>query len=133
MLGILIALLLGLSDAYYLPVTVSGPRLATLSGTPLHWSTGQVAALIDTSHATRVSARGGLFYDHPVHPLSAGFECERVRGALCRLRDGNLLFPTYPRYTPDQRRRPPPMDQMAGCGSTSEGRVVVGGVGCMAV
>lgn len=118
-------LLMQSAGAYYLPVTVVGPRLATASGVPLHWSTGQVAALIDTSHATRVSARGILFYDHSVHPLSAGFECERVHGALCRLRDGNLLFPVAPRYTPEGRK-PPPMDRIVGCGATSEGRLVVG-------
>lgn len=113
-----------LAHAFYLPVS-QGPTLRLWDGRDISWQTGQVAALTDTSYATRVSARGVHFYSHEVFPRSKGHPCRRTPLALCRLDDGNLVLPTQARYSTGHAQ-PHPMNRVAkhGC-SASEGRVIV--------
>ena len=114
---------------FYMPLGPSSPHLAQMSGESVHWSTGQIASLMDTSFAIRVSARGLHFYDHDVFPRTPGHACLRVQGALCRLPSGNLVLPTRltPRYSAYRGGQAPPMRAVAevGCGTASSGREVV--------
>ena len=116
--------------AYYLPLSQesNGPFLSLWDGRGLHWSTGQISSLIETSRAIRISLRGVHFYDRDVKPLSKGWPCLRSRSALCVLENGNVVLPTgsQPRFSLGHHQAPP-MRSVAirGCGSQSSGRVVM--------
>ena len=119
-------------SSYYLPLSQEGtePFLRLWDGRPLHWSTGQVASLIETSRAVRISLRGIHFYDRDVNPVSDGWSCRRSRSALCVLETTpNRILPTGfppPRFSVGHHQ-PMPMGPVAarGCGSESSGRVIV--------
>jgi hypothetical protein len=136
------------THAFYIPIvagidsdnpTASGYRLYLWDGRPVRWDTGEVAALLETSSAVRISHRGIHFYDHDVFPLSTGYACPRADHSLCVLaHDGNRLFPmrSPPTYNPSPAADiQPPMRHASaiGCDSSGEegrwdpdgGRVVV--------
>jgi hypothetical protein len=104
--------------AYYVAIDDDQfPAITMWNGQLVDWSTGVVAALLDTSTAVRISARGLHFYDHEIYPLSDPIPCRRTPDALCVMPSGNLVFPenTPPRYSFGATQ----------CGASSAGRVIV--------
>jgi len=105
-------------SCYYIALDQSSaPFLRTWDGRVVDWSTGPVAALVDTSLALRVSSRGMHFYQHDVSVRGRGRRCKRHASALCETEGGSLVFPesSPPRYAFGASH----------CGTDSAGRVVV--------
>lgn len=104
--------------AYYIAIDEDKfPALTTFDGRTVDWSTGAIAALLDTSVAVRISARGLHFYDHPVDPQSAPIPCRRAPNCLCLMGPSSMAFPenSPPRYSYGSPQ----------CGSSSGSREVV--------
>ena len=106
------------ASSYYVALDqASAPFLKTWDGVAVDWSTGPVAALVDTSFAVRVNSRGMHFYQHDVNPRGAGARCKRHADALCETEGGSLVFP--------ERAAPRYAFGASHCGTNSVGRVVV--------
>ena len=113
-----ILLLASQSYAYYVAIDDDQfPALTMSNGKPVDWSTGVIAALLDTSTAVRISARGLHFYDHEIYPLSDPLPCRRAPDCLCVISPDHLAFPEVdpPRYSFGATQ----------CGSSSASRVIV--------
>jgi hypothetical protein len=118
-------------DAFFAPLAQDqmGPYLRLWDGRAVNWNTGEIAALIETSSAVRISYRGIHFYDHEVFPKSTGYACRRTPFALCELaHDGNAVLPSaplIPRYsTGADQAEPVRFAAMEGCGEASVDRMV---------
>ena len=104
--------------AYYMAINDEKyPALTMWDGRTVDWSSGVVAALVDTSKAVRISSRGLHFYDHDVDPQSTPIPCRRAPDCLCVM-GASKAFPetSPPRYSHGSPQ----------CGSSSSSRVVVG-------
>lgn len=87
-------LLLSCAHAYYVPIVPEQePFIVLQNGEPVDWSQGLVGALLDTSRAVRVNARGIHFYDVDVSGNGQGYECQRSAEALCEFRNRSLVLP----------------------------------------
>ena len=108
-----------------------GATLRLWDGRPVRWDTGEVAALIETSSAARVSYRGIHLFDHPIGLAAAdGHPCPRCLDALCVLADGRRVLPhRLPRFSSGDEAKTAPMRVAAldgGCGlEDMGGRVLV--------
>jgi hypothetical protein len=104
---------------YYIAIDEGkSPALTMWDGKRVDWSSGAVAALVDTSVAVRVSSRGLHFYDHDVDPLSSPIPCRRAPDCLCYTGDNSSrVFPENdpPRYAYGASQ----------CGTSSAYRVIV--------
>lgn len=86
--------------AYYVPIMPEQePFLVLQAGDTADWSQGLVGALLDTSRAVRINARGIHFYDVEVSGNGDGYNCIRSPMALCELNNQSLVLPfsTLPR------------------------------------
>jgi len=104
--------------SYYIAIdNTHFPALTTWDGRRVDWSTGVAAALLDTSKAVRISARGMHFYDHDIYPMSDPIPCRRSPDCLCVMPSSSMAFPEYtaPRYAFGSSQ----------CGSSSASRVII--------
>ena len=118
MQSVILALLAWQCHAYYVAIDDDQlPALTMWDGRPIRWSTGVIAALLDTSKAVRISARGLHFYDHEIYPRSDPIPCRRAPDCLCIMAPANKAFPesSPPRYSFGATQ----------CGSSSASRVIV--------
>lgn len=68
------------------------PTLTLYDGRAADW-TGFAGALLDTSQAVRINARGMHFFDAHVHSPRPGTPCVRTPRGLCELADGSVVLP----------------------------------------